>query len=46
MAFVCDNSMRFRLLQSRKANLLDPKAAVSSALPLQRVGLAWEQGKN
>jgi len=30
MAFVGDNSMRFRLLLSRKANLLDAKSAASS----------------
>jgi hypothetical protein len=29
MAFVGDNSMRFRLLLSRKANLLDARSAAS-----------------
>ena len=43
MAFVGDNSMRFRLLLSRKANLLDAKVAVSSALP--RSELAWHGNK-
>ena len=53
MAFVGDNSMWFRLLLSHKANLLDAKAAASSARRfrdgrienLPRSELAWQGNK-
>ena len=46
MAFVSDNSMRFRLLLSRKSEPIGREGCCVVRVTSQRVGLAWEQGTN